>query len=340
MAEHYKGATAPQTKKSHRKHLIWIALGVTAAYLVVMLVSHQLDQQMKTKEAHQQAVAAAATLRLEQQDLVRELEAESAAANQVKASALSKEYRDAYDAAQAKSGQGAPAVVWTPPGFNASIYGYTGVDQLPYYQSINSDTVGWLRVPGTNINHAVVQNTQDVNYYTAKGYDKGYSYYGVIWTNPSTTTSSSNTVLYGHNWTNYSAAPRIGYSGDIMFAQLTGYHYLSMAQSYPYIYYSTPGDQGTYVIFACFYTEPAFQYNVAEGDMNYIINEARARSRHTFNVDVNASDKLLTLSTCTRAYGATSNQRFVVMARRLRPGETITEVGVTSNPGHKQPSVW
>ena len=71
-----------------------------------------------------------------------------------------------------------------------------------------------------------------------------------------------------------------------------------------------------------------------------IISEARRRSRHSFDVDVNSSDKIVTLSTCTRAYGQTSNQRFVVMGRLLRPGESIGPVTVTSDPNHKQPSVW
>ena len=84
----------------------------------------------------------------------------------------------------------------------------------------------------------------------------------------------------------------------------------------------------------------SFNYNVSEGNIGYIISEAKARSRHTFDVDVNSSDKILTLSTCTRAYGNTSNQRFVVMARLLRPGESIAPITVTSNPSHKQPSVW
>ena len=70
-------------------------------------------------------------------------------------------------------------------------------------------------------------------------------------------------------WTNYSAAPRVGYSGDVMFAQLTAYHWLSMAQSYPYFYYSTvEGGEFPVKIFACFYTELAFQYNVAEGEFH------------------------------------------------------------------------
>ena len=93
-------------------------------------------------------------------------------------------------------------------------------------------------------------------------------------------------------------------------------------------------------IFACFYTELAFIYNGPEGNMDYIIKEAQRRSRHTFDVDVNSSDKIVTLSTCTRAYGQTSNQRFVVMGRLLRPGETVGPVAISANLNHKQPSVW
>ena len=96
----------------------------------------------------------------------------------------------------------------------------------------------------------------------------------------------------------------------------------------------------TFVIFACFYTEGTTWYINAEGNIDSVISEAQSRSRHTFGVDVNSSDKLLTLSTCTRYYGNTDNQRFVVMARLLRPGETIGPVSVSYNPNHRQPNVW
>lgn len=212
-----------------------------------------------------------------------------------------------------------------------------------WQQSVNSDIRAWIRVPGTNINYAVCYNP-DVNYYTHRGYYKESSTMGVIWTNGGTTFGtasqiSNNTVLYGHNWTNCSANPRIASPTDSMFAQLTGYHHLSVAQANPYIYYSTADANMTFKIFACFYTEVSFNYISPSGGQ-YIIDEAIRRSRHNFDVDVNSSDKILTLSTCTRAYGQTSNQRFVVMARLLRPGETVSAYSITSNPGHKQPSVW
>lgn len=216
--------------------------------------------------------------------------------------------------------------------------------QVRSWQSINSDVKGWLRVPGTNINYPVLYHP-DINYYLYKDVYKNYSKMGCVWTNGSTVFGNSsqiskNTVLYGHNWTNYSASPRIASSSDQMFAQLTGYHYLSVAQQHPYIYYSTADEDMTFKIFACFYTELAFNYINSSGGQ-YIIDEAIRRSRHNFDVDVNSSDKILTLSTCTRAYGNTSNQRFVVMARLLRPGESSSQsYSITANSGHKQPSVW
>lgn len=210
-------------------------------------------------------------------------------------------------------------------------------------RTVNDDIRGWIRVPGTNINYPVCYHP-DVNYYTHRGYYKEPSHMGVVWTNGGTkfgtgSQISNNTVLYGHNWTNISSNPRVASPGDQMFAQLTGYHHLSTAQANPYIYYSTEDANMTFKIFACFYTEVGFNYiNPAGGQ--YIIDEAMRRSRHNFDVDVNSSDKILTLSTCTRAYGATSNQRFVVMARLLRPGESVSPYRITANPNHKQPSVW
>lgn len=303
------------------------------------LREQQAAETAAAAAAYEEANLAALAVRTQQQALAAELAQESHQLSQSKASALA--------AAQRQSAQGSKggAVYVAPVGFQAGAYGYTGADQIAYWRSINSDVIGWLRVPGTNINFPVVQDTTDVNYYTARGYDKQYSHNGVIWTNPGTVSGSSsqlssNTVLYGHNWTNYSASPRVGNPGDVMFGQLTGYHWQSQAQAYPYFYYSTPQEQMTFKIFAAFYTEVSFAYNVPEGNMGYIISEALSRSRHNFGVDVNASDKLVTLSTCTRAYGPTNQQRFVVMGRLLRPGETVSELNVVSNPNHKQPAIW
>ena len=246
------------------------------------------------------------------------------------------------------SGGRALSATKTGGNFKASVYtGNTGASNLSYYQSLNGDVKAWLKIPGTNINYPVLHNASEDHYYPHRGLDRGESYYGVLWTQTATQfgtgdSLSSNNVIYGHNWKNcrWNAAPSTYYAGQQMFESLLSYHYTSWAEQYPYIYYSTPSEEMAFVIFACFYTEGTDWYINAEGNISSVISGAQSRSRHIFNVDVNSSDKLLTLSTCTRFYGNTDNQRFVVMARLLRPGEEMGPVTVTYNPNHQQPNVW
>lgn len=246
------------------------------------------------------------------------------------------------------SGSEAADTAQAATGFDPSTMGSSGVSNLPAWQAINSDVKGWLRVPNTNINYPVVYYP-DTNYYLSLDYYKNYSKNGVIWADQeaqpgNATTISRNTVLYGHNWTNYSATPRIGNAQDVMFAQLTAFHYLDFAQKTPYIYYSTGEQEMTWVVFAAFYTDIDFMYILCNpDDTNFvnIVNGARLRSRHNYDVEIAMSDKILTLSTCTRAYGQSDRQRFVVMARLLRPDEEIKPITITANPNPVLPqNLW
>lgn len=247
----------------------------------------------------------------------------------------------------ASSSGGATSLDGVPASFDpALMQGDSGFFNIPSYKQINSDVKGWLCIPGTNINYPVLW-ADDVMYYIDKNIYKQYSKDGVIYAGPTVRFGNSddisrNTVLFGHNWTNYSASPRIGNSSDVMFAQLTAYHYREFANAYPYIWYSTDAEEMKWVIFAVFYTDIGFNYiepNPGDQQFMEIVNGARSRSRHNFDVEVTTSDKILTLSTCTRAYGASDQQRFVVMARLLREGEQVKAVTVTENPNPVLPSL-
>ncbi|MEG1972811.1 MAG: hypothetical protein RR315_06580, partial [Oscillospiraceae bacterium] len=67
-------------------------------------------------------------------------------------------------------------------------------------------------------------------------------------------------------------------------------------------------------------------------DYDYIIQGAKSRSRHIFDTPVTSSDKIITLSTCTRAYGKSDRQRFVVMAKLMPKGAATKAISVTANP--------
>ena len=63
-----------------------------------------------------------------------------------------------------------------------------------------------------------------------------------------------------------------------------------------------------------------------------MIAEAKAKSLANYNVPVTSEDQILTLSTCTRFYGNTSNQRFVVMAKLVSEGTPSTTISTHTNP--------
>lgn len=227
-------------------------------------------------------------------------------------------------------------------------------------QEINPDVKGWLIVPGTNINEPIVYNSKDNDYYVNRDW-KGTNYPNNNWQNFHTTASyadsrtkwgstwqsgSKNTVIYGHNWTNLRTPLDIGSNNrHLMFGQLPSYTDINFAQTNPYIYYSTGENEGIWKVFCVAYCElkDSFNYNkpnpnTKNGEYANLLAEWKARSMYNFDVDVGTSDRILTLSTCTRMYNMGENQRFVVVARLLREGESEKDaVSVSVNNNMKQP---
>lgn len=222
---------------------------------------------------------------------------------------------------------------------------YTFKSNLEEWHAKNNDIQGWLYVGGTNINYPVIFYPEDTFYYNSLDYNKEYSVDGVIWADALTrggteSEMSKNTVLYGHNWTNWSTTPAIGRSSDVMFSQLTAYHYLDFAREHQFINYANADGAYVYQIFAVFYTEKSFMYNRSNPtrvQLDEMLDGAIARSIHDFNIEVSTSDKFITLSTCTRMFGKSKDQRFVVMAKQVPAGtEPVT---VKDNPNYQRPKL-
>ncbi len=223
----------------------------------------------------------------------------------------------------------------------------------------NKDTIGWIKIPNTNIDYGVVKENYSGEYMNLD-YDKKYYKNGnAIWADAYNTFGtrdqlSKNTIIYGHNWTNYSRPLQVGRASDKHFSQLAAYDYLTFAKKNPYISFSTLEEEMYWQIFAVFYVEVPKSYSGSK-DFYYIdedpdnltafANEAISRSIHNFGVTVSESDKILTLSTCTRVYnkealaaGRTKDQqRFVVMAKLMPKGANLGPVNVTANKNFKPP---
>ena len=70
-------------------------------------------------------------------------------------------------------------------------------------QEINEDVVGWIYIPGTEVNYPVVQG-DDNEYYLHRTFEKKDNFTGAIFLDYlcQPDFSSDNTILYGHNMKN------------------------------------------------------------------------------------------------------------------------------------------
>ena len=211
----------------------------------------------------------------------------------------------------------------------------------------NADAKGWLVVPGTTINDAVLQGKNNSRYLRADNFGN-YSFAGCYFmdyrnTLTDRTQLNQNSIIYGHNLGNPQNM-KDDPNGD-MFAQLLRYTDVQFARNYPYFQVNTPTDKMVFKIYAVFYTDTNFYYIQPDfkssEEFMALVNDARLRSEHNFDVDVGPADRIMTLSTCTYKYGSgyvNDRQRFVVMGRLLRVNEMDTDpVTVEKNPSPKAP---
>lgn len=187
------------------------------------------------------------------------------------------------------------------PGYHGTIGSY----------SLNDKTIAaHLTVQGTSIqDRAVWQAKGNTNYYTNSS---------VAWAAGTAHLRSGelsqNTVIYGHNWNNCFAPFK---KTGSQFESLMAYTYEDFVKENQYIYLTTNSGVHTFRIFAvCFTKDLTFYINCNNIDVTSIASTAKSKSLFDFGVKVSSSDKLITLSTCTRYYsGLGANQRFIIMGK-------------------------
>ncbi len=210
----------------------------------------------------------------------------------------------------------------------------------------NNDFIGWITIPNTNVDGAVYQ-TLDNSYYIDHNGEKKKSAYGAYFADYKCTISenenSQNITLYGHHMRD-----------QTMFAQIRKYKNISFYKENPTLTFSTLYEENTYKVFAAFITNAApaddngyffdfaVQGFVNQSDFLSWIEQVRRRSLINTSVDVVEGDDILTLSTCTYELGTSKDMRFVVMARKVRDGEseTVNVTDVSQNSKPLYPQAW
>ena len=195
----------------------------------------------------------------------------------------------------------------------------------------NPDTRGWIKITGTYLNDVVVQG-KDHEEYLTKAFDGSESISGTIFSHKKNKWDGTddNIILFGHNMMNGDRFASVRYyiPNDASREPIAFY------KVHPTIMLATPdGGSETYKIFAGVLANTQEQYGEVfkyinktsfknQDDFNNFIISVMDRSWFYTDVDLQYGDQLLTLSTCYWPLGEEVDTRWVLFARKVRPGES------------------
>ena len=194
--------------------------------------------------------------------------------------------------------------------------------ELKEIYELNHDLVGWITIPGTNVDYPVVQS-DDMDFYLHHDFYGADNNNGqiILDTLCDPYTPSYNLIISGHHMNNGS-----------MFGRLPDYKDESYWKDRKFVEFDTLMARGRYVIFAAFYSadydedEEGFRYNA---DICYRmeaekwLEEVRENQLYDTGIDAEFGDEFVTLTTCNRS--RRKDGRFVVVCRKVREGEEFDE---------------
>lgn len=172
----------------------------------------------------------------------------------------------------------------------------------------NSDTVGFLKVNGTNIEYTVVKGINN-SYYLKHNFNKESNSAGWIFADYKNKVDGTdkNLVIYGHNMRD-----------DSMFGSLKNilnddWH---NEEENKYVTFITENDNSIYEVFSVYQVADEDYYittDFKDNEFNDFIKTIKSRSKFDFGVDVNENDNILTLSTCAN----NNKYRVVLHAKKI-----------------------
>jgi len=209
--------------------------------------------------------------------------------------------------------------------------------------AVNQDIRGAVFIKETLLNYPVVQNPDNIFYLTRDFY-KNKSDKGVPFLDKSCIIAkdriSANLIIYAHNLR----------SGQF-FGQLAKYKDLDFYKEHPIINFDTVYEDMEWVIFGVMLTNadpedgPVFRYHdfiepQDSAHYEWFANQVKLRSIIDTGIGVQPGENLLSLSTVDYDMGVSASGRLVIVARQLRPGETIDISAAVLNESPLYPDLW
>ncbi len=174
----------------------------------------------------------------------------------------------------------------------------------------NSDTVGFIKVNGTNVNYPIVQTT-DNSYYLKHAFDKSKNSAGWVFADyrNNMINFDKNTVIYGHSRSNQTVFGSLKKVLNKSWYSNKDNHIIKL---------STPTENTLWQIVSIYTIKPESYYittKFSDSQFKTFIKTIKDRSQINFSGTLNENDKILTLSTCEDVAGTT---RLVIHAKLIK----------------------
>lgn len=173
----------------------------------------------------------------------------------------------------------------------------------------NSDTIGFLKVNGTDVDSIVVKG-KDNSYYLSHNFEKEYNSAGWIFADYRNNLDGTdkNIIIYGHNMRN-----------NTMFGTLKNILNSDWKEDEDNrkITFITEEESAIYDVFSVYQIEAEDYYMKTDfktGEFKKYIDSMKSRSIYNFNVNISEDDSILTLSTC----GNNNKYRVILHAKKVK----------------------
>ena len=186
----------------------------------------------------------------------------------------------------------------------------------PYTYTYEYDDrmVGWISVPGTNINYPVMYYEGNNNFYLTHDYTNRYDVNGSIYIDGSQWVGAKNMTLYGHN--NYSLFYKA------MFTELSYYENKSYFDNHPTVYFDIGNDSTEYEVVGCLsiniysdtYDMTRCEFGNGDDFVDFATNLYDNCIVKKAGVSFSGDDEILTLVTCSNS---SRQKRDVIICRKL-----------------------
>ena len=195
----------------------------------------------------------------------------------------------------------------------------------------NKNAIGWIKVQGTNIDFPIVY------YYDNDVEDPTHN---IGWSFSDYKKQEEKMIIYSHNMKNVSSQPLINGKSHQRFEPLMGFIYNSFIDDNKYIQYTVNNKNYLYKIYGVSFQEKDkfdnYEGKVSRKYKEDYIKDVKEKSYFDMNVAVSKNDKLLTLVTCTRFFGADEDYSFVIDAREVRKNEKVRNYKVVEKKNYNK----